>query len=155
MSTIAIGRIVHYILTPEDAQKLNNQPDNGWIQHFSAGKIYPAMVVQVEDYAGELLPHLDVHLAGCRELFKPAIREDATDAQDTPGTWHWPPITQPKRWLPELQRPQPFTMPNDPELAAALNRIVQAKREDILAASLHIDNLAAFQKAHPDLAAGA
>lgn len=142
MSTIAIGRIVHYILSAEDAQKLNSQPDNGWIQHFSEGQTFPAMIVQVEESAGAGCAHLDVLLPGCRELFKPRIAEDATDAQDTPGTWHWPPITQPKRWLPELHHgPVAFAIPHDPELSAALNQIATAKREDILALARELEAL--------------
>lgn len=106
-----IGRIVHYILTDDDAatinvrrsdfqayQRTNDIPDRrpgqppitGHVGHVGnavvAGQVYPAMVVEVFDPAAAGWVNLQVFLDGA-DTYWATSRVEGTEA----GRWSWPP----------------------------------------------------------------
>ncbi|WP_282265584.1 hypothetical protein [Stenotrophomonas sp. PS02298] len=102
---LSIGRLVHYVLSLEDAAKINGVRTNGaaiqdriledkWSigaqahigNTVSAGDVLPAMVVRV-------LPcqqaNLQVFLDG-NDVFWATSRAEAAPGRTEPGRWHWP-----------------------------------------------------------------
>ena len=100
-----IGRLVHYVLSLDDAAKINGRRTNGaaiqdriledkWSigaqahigNTVSAGDVLPAMVVRV-------LPcqqaNLQVFLDG-NDVFWATTRAEAAPGRTEPGRWHWP-----------------------------------------------------------------
>jgi len=102
---LSIGRLVHYVLSLDDAAKINGRRTNGaaiqdriledkWSigaqAHIGntvcAGDVLPAMVVRV-------LPcqqaNLQVFLDG-NDVFWATTRAEAAPGRTEPGRWHWP-----------------------------------------------------------------
>ena len=102
MTQATPGRIVHYTLTPEDAAEINKRrsdfkaysgPDTGHQAHYSdeeacAFDLLPAIVIQA--YPDNLV-RLQVFLRGNDTLYRPSVRQDKGDGENTGGTWDWPP----------------------------------------------------------------
>lgn len=96
--TATPGRIVQYVLSADDAERINSRrvadPASG--NPVIHGGIYPAMVVQT--FGGPAV-NLQVFLDGGDSYWATSRNEDAgtVDAPDLPagtsykgGTWHWP-----------------------------------------------------------------
>lgn len=102
---LGIGRLVHYVLSLDDAAKINGRRTNGaaiqdriledkWSigaqahigNTVSAGDVLPAMVVRV-------LPcqqaNLQVFLDG-NDVFWATTMAEAAPGRTEPGRWHWP-----------------------------------------------------------------
>jgi hypothetical protein len=94
------GRIVHYRLTPADAQAINKRRDDyakaepahadtGYIAHVGnrvrEGEYYPAMVVRVNAGPPETV-NLQVSLDGSDQYWATSVTEG-----DDVGQWTWPP----------------------------------------------------------------
>lgn len=91
MSKLTLGRIVHYTLSEADAKSLNATPTPDNKEDFSAGLVFAAVVVRLS-YG--VMPTLQVlHDISAGSLFVRDAKEDETDEQQTPGTWHWPPVS--------------------------------------------------------------
>ncbi len=80
--TPTIGRIVIYVLTEQDAERVNALP-RASCNGASAGDEYPAVVVRAWSAT---TVNLKVLLDGTPDLWATSRLEGAT-----PGTWHWPP----------------------------------------------------------------
>lgn len=95
-----VGRLVHYVLTAVDAQRINKRlmdfehyrkgldyQDTGYVAHFGnyahEGDILPLMVVRVW---GEHSVNGQVFLDGNNTLWVTSVPEG-----EGPGTWSWPP----------------------------------------------------------------
>jgi hypothetical protein len=144
MSTLSIGRTVHYILNSADAadiaakraalvagtpEKLDTHGRalDPWLARkqgtaAAAGETYPAVVTRIASGKSQAVANLRVQLDGCDTHWVSGVAEDDTDAQETPGTWHWPKLTG-------------GVQVADPELDAALAKLKQAPREQVLAAA--------------------
>ncbi len=102
---LSIGRLVHYVLSAEDAFKINGRRTNGaaiqdriledkWSIGAQAhigntvapGDVLPAMVVRV--LPGEQV-NLQVFLDG-NDVFWATTRAEAAPGRTEPGRWHWP-----------------------------------------------------------------
>ena len=97
--TPSIGRIVHYTLTKDDAERITKRradfakhrhteayTDTGYVAHFGndahEGDTYPAVIVRVFDTS----VNLKVMLDGSDELWALSHSEG-----EGPGFWAWPP----------------------------------------------------------------
>lgn len=104
----SIGRIVHYILSEEDATQINRRRTTGALiasrikeekwplgaqahigNDASAGQVFPAIVVN-DNGINSVHVNLQVFLDGNDVFWATSRHEDNTDEQQTPGTWHWP-----------------------------------------------------------------
>lgn len=111
---ITVGRIVHYVLTANDVERINRRHTNGrdivhrenpWPHGTQAhvgdwavaGDVLPMLVVRVwSDKSAPGGPGVNgqVFLDGNDVLWVTSVREDALapgNMANTPGTWHWPP----------------------------------------------------------------
>jgi hypothetical protein len=94
--TPAMGRMVHYKLTPEDADKIYRRrarlyPDGDFFTGNVAmvGNAYPAMIVSVGQ---DGLLNLQVFLDGCDATYWVQGRPQSSAVDETEqGTWNWPP----------------------------------------------------------------
>lgn len=96
---------MHYVLSPEDAFKINGRRTNGAViqdriledkwsigaqahigNTVTAGDVLPAMVVRV--LPGEQV-NLQVFLDG-NDVFWVTTRAEAAPGRTEPGRWHWP-----------------------------------------------------------------
>lgn len=105
-----IGRIVHYVLTQDDANAINKRradfqafrsnfsgpSDPGQAgadghmahvgNHAAEGDVYPAMVVRIFEHASPGCVNLQVHLDGT-DVFWATSRYEGNQS----GHWTWPP----------------------------------------------------------------
>lgn len=112
--TPSIGRIVHYILTEDDAVKINRRRTSGshiaarmktdppqWPagaqahigNYASTGEHLPMTIVKIwPNEFGDGIPGVNgqVLLDGNDALWVTSAREQAEDEANIPGTWHWP-----------------------------------------------------------------
>ena len=97
--TPTIGRIVHYCLTEQDAESVNNRRQlkgatplaTNLMVHIgnqaNAGDVFPAMIVRVNDNGASV--NAQVSLDGNDTLWVTSVRE--TVDRIMPGGWFWPP----------------------------------------------------------------
>lgn len=102
---VTIGRLVHYVLSLDDAAKINGRRTDGaaiqdriledrWPigaqahigNRVAPGDVLPAMVVRV--LPGEQV-NLQVFLDG-NDVFWATTRSEAAPGRTEPGRWHWP-----------------------------------------------------------------
>ena len=104
---ISLGRIVHYVLTSNDAAWINGRRDpfreravvaNGTQYHYgnhaAGGDIFPMIVTRI--WPGATGVNGQVLLDGNDVQWVTSAKEDTeTDpAKYTLGTWHWPPCVE-------------------------------------------------------------
>lgn len=101
---VTIGRIVHYVLTQEDADQINRRRTNGasiaariqdgkWPlgaqahigNTVTAGEVVPAMAVGIFSVGDDPPVNLQAFLDG-NDTYWATSRHEGT----APGTWHWP-----------------------------------------------------------------
>lgn len=102
-----IGRIVHYVLTEQDANAINKRRkdravhvnstgyvDTGYIAHVGnevrEGDVFPAIIVRVWEAAGSI--NAQVLLDGADTYWITSRAEAPADVPSAPnGSWFWPP----------------------------------------------------------------
>lgn len=106
------GRIVHYMLTEQDAEQINRrrttspfighrmkqeppQWPEGAQAHIGnpvfAGEVYPAMIVRVFQPSDVGTSNLQVFLDGCDVYWATSRDQVVTDSTDKKGLWFEPP----------------------------------------------------------------
>jgi hypothetical protein len=80
-----IGRIVHYVLTQWDADRINEQPTSFERDESKEGDELAAVVCGVHEDGT-----LNIQVLGFRALhWTPTLSEDQ-ELKKAPGSWHWP-----------------------------------------------------------------
>lgn len=95
--TVAVGRVVHYRLSEEDAEKIRHSRFLGNVHsanEVSAGDVYPAIVVRVNDsFEKDLVTvNLRVWLDGTDDYWATSSYEILPTISDRAGQggWFWP-----------------------------------------------------------------
>lgn len=88
----SVGRIVQYVLSQDDAERINDRRVRGlgYGNTEPAGDVRPLIVVRVwPDEFGPGIPGVNGQalLDGNDQLWITSAKEDAAGS---PGTWHWP-----------------------------------------------------------------
>jgi hypothetical protein len=86
----SIGRIVRYVISPDDVKTLNFLISRDrfplGLSRPSAGDVLPLIITKTSDDVGDLI-NGQIILDGDGTLWRTNILGDESK---TPGTWHWP-----------------------------------------------------------------
>ncbi len=96
---VGIGRIVHYRLSEQDADRINEvrEAPNENANHAEAGQVYPAMIVRLwgEPENPQTAVNLQVFIDGDFTYWATSRCQDASEDGAQPGCWVWPMLKTP------------------------------------------------------------